>query len=399
MLPLKNVETGSISGSVTDNSGALIPGATITATSASGVTLTATSDEKGEFAFASVPTGTYVVKVTAGGFTDFKGEAIEVTAGEATKTQATLTPASVSTSVKVEGQSATQVETESSQIVGTISRQEIVTLGLNGRNFTQLIALAPGVSNQTGQDEALVGVRGSVKYSVNGGRVEYNTFDVDGGDVLNASINGSSSSLIVFPSLDAISELQVLTSNYGAMYGRSASGTILATTKAGTNQFHGDAYVFIRNNVFNDRNYFDETKHAPTYEKYSPGGTIGGPLYIPGHYNESKDKTFFFISEEYRHDREPFEFNQGVPSMEERNCMNAASPKATCLNPFPAGQIFWGFQRRVPRGGGRSDDFVFASSGNEAAVFSGLPGNTDDDVLKHVAADVSGQPGADQSGV
>ncbi len=344
----QTAETGSISGSVTDNSGAVIPGATVTATIAGGTALTATADEKGEFSFVGVPAGTYVVTVTAGGFKDVKLDAIVVKAGETAKTEAAMTPADVSTSVNVQGQSATQVETESSQIAGTISREEIVTLGLNGRNFTQLIALAPGVSNQTGQDEALVGVRGSVKYSVNGGRVEYNTFDVDGGDVLNASINGSSSSLIVFPSLDAISELQVLTSNYGAMYGRSASGTILATTKAGTNQFHGDAYMFIRNNIFNDRNYFDQTKNAPTYEKYSPGGTIGGPLYIPGHYNEAKDKTFFFVSEEYRHDREPFEFNQGVPSMEERNCVNAASPKATCLNPFPAGQIFGDYSDVCP---------------------------------------------------
>jgi hypothetical protein len=370
----QNGDAGSISGTVTDNSGGAIPGATITVTNDSGTTQTATSDEKGEFLIGNLPAGTYSVTVTAGGFKDFKAIAVVVTAATVTKVPATLLPAGVSTSVNVEGQSATQVETESSQIVGTISRQEIVTLGLNGRNFTQLIALAPGVSNQTGQDEALVGVRGSVKYSVNGGRVEYNTFDVDGGDVLNASINGSSSSLIVFPSLDAISELQVLTSNYGAMYGRSASGTILATTKSGTNDFHGDAYVFIRNNIFNDRNYFDQTKHAPTYEKYSPGGTIGGPLYIPGHYNESKDKTFFFVSEEYRHDREPFEFNQGVPSMEERDCMNAVMPKATCLNPFPAGQIFGDFSDVCPAAADGAQALFSRVQGTKLPYFPDCPG-------------------------
>ena len=98
----------------------------------------------------------------------------------------------------------------------------VVAIGLNGRNFTQLIALAPGVSNQTGQDEAKVGVVGSVKYSVNGGRVEYNTFEVDGSDVLNTGLNGASSTLMVYPSLDAIQEVRVLTSNYGAQYGRTA---------------------------------------------------------------------------------------------------------------------------------------------------------------------------------
>ena len=110
----------------------------------------------------------------------------------------------------------------------------MVSIGLNGRNFTQLIALAPGVSNQTGQDEAKVGVVGSVKYSVNGGRVEYNTFEVDGSDVLNTGLNGASSTLMVYPSLDAIQEVKVLTSNYGAQYGRTASGTVQVTTKSGT---------------------------------------------------------------------------------------------------------------------------------------------------------------------
>ena len=205
----QNTETGSIAGTVQDNSAAVIPGATVTVRNAAGVTQTGTSDEKGEFLVGGLPPGTYTVHVAAAGFKDFKAASIEVTAGQIARVIAEMAPAGVSTSVNVQSQAATQIETETSQIAGTLTNQEIVTIGLNGRNFTQLIALAPGVSNQTGQDEALVGVRGSVKYSVNGGRVEYNTFDVDGGDVLNASINGSSSSLIVFPSLDAISELQV----------------------------------------------------------------------------------------------------------------------------------------------------------------------------------------------
>jgi hypothetical protein len=371
----QNGSFGSIAGTVQDNSGALVPGATIIVTNGAGVTQTGASDEKGEFLVGGLTPGNYTLKVMATGFKDFLATTITVTAGEITHVQTTLVPAAVSTSVNVEGQTTTQVETESSQIAGTITNQEITTIGLNGRNFTQLIALAPGVSNQTGQDEALVGVKGSVKYSVNGGRVEYNTFDVDGGDVLNASINGSSSSLIVFPSLDAISEMQVLTSNYGAMYGRSASGTILATTKSGTNQFHGDGYFFARNNIFNDRNYFDQTKHAPTYAKYSPGATIGGPLYIPGHYNETKDKTFFFFSEEYRHDREPSdEFNQGVPSMEERNCMNAATPKATCLNPFPAGQIFGDFSDVCPAAADGASSLFSRVQGTKLPYFPDCPG-------------------------
>ncbi len=278
----QNSDSGTIAGTVLDNSGGVVPGVVVSVTNGSGVTQAAATDEKGEFLVALLPPGTYSVTLAAPGFKEFKATGIIVTAGQTTRLDATLLPAAVTSSVNVEGQTVTQVETESSQIAGVLTSKEITTLGLNGRNFTQLIALAPGVSNQTGQDEALVGVKGSVKYSVNGGRVEYNSYDVDGGDILNASINGSSSTLIVYPSIDAIGELQVLTSNYGAMYGRSASGTILASTKSGGSDFHGDAYFFARNNLFNARNFFDQTAHAPLYQKYEPGGTFGGPLYIPG---------------------------------------------------------------------------------------------------------------------
>jgi Carboxypeptidase regulatory-like domain len=313
-------DVGSLTGTVQDNSAAVVPGAIVTVMNGAGITKTGTTDESGQFLIAGLPPGTYTLIVAAAGFKEFKSAGVIVKASETMRVDATLEPASVASSVNVEGQTVTQVEQENAQIAGVITSKEVTTYALNGRNFTQLIALAPGVSNQTGQDEALVGIKGSVNYSVNGGRVEYNSYDVDGGDILNASINGSHSTLIVYPSIDAIGELQVLTSNYGAMYGRSASGTILATTKNGGNDFHGDGYFFLRNNHLNARNFFDQTKHAPLYQKYEPGGTFGGPLYIPGHYNENKEKTFFFVSEEYRHDREPIAYNQGVPTLAERNC-------------------------------------------------------------------------------
>lgn len=323
---------GSITGTVQDNTNAVVPGVTVTLTDAKGVAKTVLSDEKGEYVFSGLAPGSYTVSVTLQGFKEFKSAAV-LTAEQGAHVNIVLEPESVTSKVSVEGQTVSKIETESSQITGTITGKEIVSLGLNGRNFTQLVALAPGVSNQTGQDEALVGAKGSVKYSVNGGRVEYNTYDVDGGDILNASLNGSHDTLIVYPSLDALNELQVLTSNYGAIYGKSASGTILATTKSGSDKFHGDAYFFARNNIFNARNFFDQTSRAPLYQKYDPGGTLGGPLYIPGHYNVNKDKTFFFVSEEYRHDKEPVTYNQGVPSLQERSCMLAKTPSSFCENP------------------------------------------------------------------
>ena len=291
---------GVLTGTVQDSSAAVMPGV--------------------EVLVADLPPGNYSVSITLQGFKDFRQDSVVVTAGQTMRVDITLQAAAVTEKVHVEGNAVTTVEQQSSQISGTVTGKELTSLMLNGRNFTQLIALTPGVSNQTGQDEALVGVKGSVKYSVNGGRVEYNSYEIDGGDILNASLNGSSSTLIVYPSIDAIGSLQVLTSNYGAMWGRSASGITTATTKSGADfsGFHGDGYFFLRNEHFNARNFFDQTRRAPLYQKYDPGFTLGGPLFIPGLFNTRKDKTFFFFSEEYRHEREPVTFNQAVPSVAER---------------------------------------------------------------------------------
>lgn len=313
----------SVSGTVTDQTGAVVVGATVKVTNPTGVVVAqSASDEKGNYAIKDLPPGSYTITVVAPGFKAFVADHITVSPGVPLPMDASLEPSGEKTEVTVQGQNASQVETESAQVSGTITRKEVTTLLLNGRNFTQLIALAPGVSNQTGQDEAKVGVTGSVRYSVNGGRVEYNTFEVDGSDVLNAGLNGSQSTLMVYPSLDAIQEVKVLTSNYGAMYGRTASGTVLVTTKSGGANWHGSAYEFVRNEALNARNYFDQTRHAPLYRRNDFGFSIGGPLYIPNVYNTQKNKTFVFLSEEFRIEKSPSDlepnFNRAVPSLAER---------------------------------------------------------------------------------
>jgi hypothetical protein len=316
-------QAGVLTGTVLDQSGAVIQGANVVVSGNNVESQTTTTNGLGTYKFSKLPTGSYTIVISEKGFKDSRSEYVNVTAGETTPLDVTLAPAGEEIVTQVQAGGATQIETETSQQSGVITEKEVVTFGLNGRNFSQLIALAPGVSNQTGQDEAKVGVAGSAKYSVNGGRVEYNAFDVDGSDVLNTGINaskGKSMPLIVYPSLDAIEEVKVLTSNYGAQYGRSASGTVLVTTKSGTNQFHGNAYEFFRNEFFNARNYFDETAHAPLYRKNDFGATFGGPLFIPNHYNTNKDKTFFFFSQEVRLEKSPEngQFNQAVPSNAER---------------------------------------------------------------------------------
>ena len=336
-------DESAVSGTVTDQSGAVVTGAKAALVAKSGEKVESPVDAKGAYSFAGVKPGSYTLTVTAPNFADKVFDNLTLTAGLELTLDAPLEPAKAKTEeVNVESGGVGQVETESATVSGTITQKEVVSIGLNGRNFTQLIALAPGVSNQTGQDEAKVGVVGSVKYSVNGGRVEYNTFEVDGSDVLNTGLNGASSTLMVYPSLDAIQEVKVLTSNYGAQYGRTASGTVQVTTKSGGPKWHGNIYDFVRNEAFNSRNYFDVVyatppppgqvtggrtvgDKSPLYRRQDFGGTIGGPLYIPHVFNTRKDKTFFFYSEEFRLEKTPVEYNQAVPGLKERGLILTSS--------------------------------------------------------------------------
>jgi len=337
--PQKANDKGAIHGAVTDQTQAVVVGATVALTNTAGFKKETQSNDKGEYSFSTLDAGTYTLTVSAPNFAVKVLDYINLTAGLDLTLDAPLEPARGKTEVNVESNSVGKVETETASVSGTITEKEVVSLGLNGRNFTQLIALAPGVSNQTGQDEAKVGVVGSVKYSVNGGRVEYNTFEVDGSDVLNTGLNGASSTLMVYPSLDAIQEVKVLTSNYGAQYGRTASGTVQVTTKSGTEHLHGNLYEFVRNEAFNSRNYFDPVGEAPLYRRHDFGGTIGGPLTIPHIYNTKRDRTFFFFSEEARLEKTPTDFRQAVPSLKERGLVMTAQGIQKNLITNPSGVV------------------------------------------------------------
>jgi hypothetical protein len=376
---------GGLSGMVTDPTGAVVTDAKAVLTNASGARFETPVNSKGAYSFTGLEPGTYKLVVTAPNFGEMPFDNITLTAGLELTLDASLVPAKAKTEeVNVEAGGVGQVETESSTVSGTITEKEVVSIGLNGRNFTQLIALAAGVSNQTGQDEAKVGVVGSVKYSVNGGRVEYNTFEVDGSDVLNTGLNGAAATLMVYPSLDAVQEVKVLTSNYGAQYGRTASGTVQVTTKSGLPKWHGNLYDFVRNEAFNSRNFFDivystppppgqlvggqtfGTK-APLYRRQDFGGTIGGPLYIPGVFNTKKDKTFFFFSEEFRLEKTPTDYNQAVPGLKERGLILQSGMVQKNLQTSPNGVVFqdFDFTDVCPLGG---------ASGFSRAQFPDCPG-------------------------
>src|SRR5580692_5075280 len=314
-------DTGQITGQVADPQGLAVPNAKLDLVNQDTlVKQSIEADEAGHYAVLGLAGGRYKVAIESQGFAAFLSEDITLAPGQSLVFDVKLTVTQEKSSVTVEGGGAGQVETSNAEVSGTISETEVKTLGLNGRIAFQLVALVPGVSNQTGQDEGKTGVAGSAKYSVNGGRVEYNIFEVDGTDVLNNGINAArgANTFVVNPSVDAIGEMKVLTSNYGAMYGKTASGIVLITTKSGTPEFHGSGYEFIRNEMFNARNFFDQTKEAPLYRRNDFGFTLGGPIFIPHLYNTNKQKTFFFFSQEFRYEKTPVAYNQAVPSMAER---------------------------------------------------------------------------------
>ncbi|HZW96918.1 MAG TPA: carboxypeptidase regulatory-like domain-containing protein [Candidatus Eremiobacteraceae bacterium] len=327
-------DTASLTGTVTDSSGAAVPGAQVVVTDAlHGINRTAESNGSGDFLFASLPIGSYDLTVSSTGFKKYEAKGIILRVADKARVNVALQVGAISTEVIVQGAEVAQVETQSSELAGEITGKEISQLELNGRDFTQLVALSPGVTNQSGADEGEPGAS-TVAFSVNGGRTEYNNFEVDGGD---SQDNGSNTTLNVYPSIDAIAEVKVLTSNYGAQYGRNGSGTVEVETKSGTSSFHGDLYEFIRNDAFN-ATQFGETS-VPAYKKHDFGGTIGGPVYIPGHYNTNKQKTFFFWSEEWRRELIPatnFFSTTPVPTVADRGgnftdqCPNALGSFGEC---------------------------------------------------------------------
>jgi hypothetical protein len=311
-LPLLAQTSGSVTGSVLDDSGAAVVGAKVSVSNpTTGFRRNTTTNSDGAYLVAGLGADTYNVTITAPGFQSFQAKRVILRVGEKIRVDTKLVVGKVTSEIVVEGSSVGKVETQSSELAGTITSEQITQLELNGRDFTTLIKLIPGVSDQTGQDDGTVGPSGSVSYAVNGGRTEFNNWQIDGGEVLDS---GSNANINVYPNIDALAEVRVLTSTYGAQYGRNGSGTIEAVTKSGTNQFHGEGFEFVRNAAFNAHNYFDLPGQTKTYyNKNDFGYIIGGPI--------KKDKIFFFWSEEFRKENVPFVYNNPavfVPNAPER---------------------------------------------------------------------------------
>ncbi len=275
--------TGEIAGAVHDPQGAVVPGAAITITGTeTGLLRAATTSDNGAFRFVALPAGIYALSAEKSGFAVAKVARIEVLVAEIATVDVALALAGSVQTVAVES-SVTMTDTETAHLGSVIKESQVTTLPLNGRDFAQLALLNAGVSASGGGGGQQGGEGGVSGYSSNGQRSTSNNFMVDGVD----NNNYEAGSVAQLPSIDSIQEFQVQTNNYSAEYGRSSGSIVNLVTKSGTNQLHGSAYEFFRNNVLDARNFFaDPAFAAPALRLNQFGATLGGPI--------QKDKTFFF---------------------------------------------------------------------------------------------------------
>ncbi|MGA2811629.1 MAG: carboxypeptidase regulatory-like domain-containing protein [Candidatus Acidiferrum sp.] len=282
----------SISGTVLDAQGAAVGNATVTLLNPStNVRQTIVSDDRGIYSFRGLGVGTYELQVLASGFKPYRRTAITVDANDALIVDVALVVGQQSETVTVK-QTPVTVDTASTQLGEVITGTTVDAVPLNGRSFTDLLALQPGVAPQTTITGSSVQAAGASTInpsgylnpgtiSINGQREYANGFSVNDADVVERFTMGAA----VIPNLDSISEFRVLTGNFNAEYGNYSGGRINVVTKSGANQFHGSAFEFLRNTDFDAKNFFSSSRGAFQQNQY--GGTFGGPVV--------KNKIFFYV--------------------------------------------------------------------------------------------------------
>ncbi|MFB3921551.1 MAG: carboxypeptidase regulatory-like domain-containing protein [Terriglobia bacterium] len=315
--------TGEMSGTVTDASGAVVPGATVTVTNeGTGAARTAESGSNGEFVITALPPGQYSVKVEKAGFQASERKGIALTANQRVALgDLPLSIGQVTQTVEVQAQGEV-VNTESADAVGLLSNIQVDNLGVKGRDVMQLLRVLPGVSTLTvvpwgeisDNDPAGTGANGgqfgSFTPAVGGARLFWNTVTVDGQVGSNPDFPGL---FMAATSIDAVAEVKIVSNNYTADYGRNPGSTIAVITKSGTRDFHGTVYGYKRHEMFNANDFFNNRDgiEKSVYRFGTFGFAVGGPVYIPNKFNSNREKLFFFYSQENWRVKQP----QGITTV------------------------------------------------------------------------------------
>ena len=301
---------GTIQGTVLDAAGAVVAGASVTVTNNdTGYARAVTSGGDGIYAFNELSPGRYHLRVTKDGFKTEEQQGVELHVGSTLVVDVKLTVGTVTESMTVEA-NAIQVETTSGALGVITQGQQVRELPLNGLNFIGLTLLVPGASTQDGFNTSAKGLLGGTDISFSGGQRTGNLFTVDGAP--NNDM-GSQRTILVYPSLDSVSEFNIVTNSYGPQYGQSGGGQVNIVTKSGTNALHGSIYYFGRNDALDANNWFNKstTPQIPNGElrRNDFGGTIGGPI--------KRDKLFFFFSQEFNREIDGDLHNGQTPSAAE----------------------------------------------------------------------------------
>ncbi len=288
-----------VTGAVTDPSGALVPGASVTLTSMStGQQQHTRSNSAGIYVFGDLSIGHYTLTAAAQGFQSFRITDLVVATAQTLSEPITLQVGSEAQTVTVRAD-ALQLQSQTSELSTLITGKQVTQLATDGRNVTALAALGLGVSNSLPAFGGVDALTSSNGISFNGTRAAHNVYLLDGGELNDRGCGGCFSSL---PSIDALAEFRTLDSNYSPEYGMGSGGIITMVIKSGTHDFHGEVYEFNRNENYDANNYFTNLagQPRPKFRLNEPGGNIGGPLFIPHVYNTNRKRTFFFVNEEWR---------------------------------------------------------------------------------------------------
>ena len=339
----QTVTSGQLSGNITDQSGAVVPDATVTVVqNGTGEKRTVTTSADGNYTVPNLGVGTYRLTVTKSGFKETAVGSVIVSVANVTRQNVSLEIGQLSEVVEITAD-AVQVQTQTGTVGEVVSGEQVRELPLNGRSFVQLTQLQPGVAAANNFDSKSKGLFGGVDFSVNGNSAQSNLFLTDGA---NNNDTGSNRTILLFPSIEAIAEFKSLRNSYGPEYGQAAGAVISIVTRGGTNDFHGSLFYFGRNDALNAAEFFankngtgKNSLHRNDYG-FSVGGPLpflnfgeGGPVTRSG-----KDRLFFFYSQEWNKEIRGASRFGSVPTVLERQgnfSQPRFAPDGTRCSPDP----------------------------------------------------------------